>query len=270
MRAGFVCGLVSSACVFVAASAFAAEPAQPAGDDLFLAIKEGKVEARVVARDPHHVRVFLKNPAKIPLTVKLPEVIAARPVLAQNFFNPAGNGQAQGFNTSSSTSGMQAPQAVGGATPGSSSRNGTIFNIPPESVRELRLDTVCLEHGRPNPKSSVTYELARLEDVCKEPAVESLLVRYGRGDLDRDVVQVAAWSLANGLAWRDLEQMTVPVAINAVRRVYSADQLQAARRLVEAARQEVATRKKPVASPVAAKTTFEGQTIDVSTFNARK
>jgi len=207
---------------------------------------------------------------KHPVSVKLPDVLAARPILAQGFFNPGGGGPGQGFGQNTSSSGMQPPQTVGGST-ASARGNGTIFNIPPESVREIKLDTVCLEHGKPNPRSSVAYELAKLEDVCREPAVESLLIRYGRGDLDRDVVQAAAWNLANGLAWRDLEKMTVPVAINAVKPVYSSDQLQAARRLAEAAKKEIAARAKPAATPVAAKQlTVEGQMITVPTINARK
>lgn len=272
MRTGFVGRFVSAACMLVTATAIGAEPSQPADDELFQAIKDGKVEAKVVARDPHHVRVFLKNPAKNPVSVKLPDVLAARPILAQGFFNPGGGGGGQGFGFNSSSSSTPAPQAVGGATPGTTARSGgTVFNIPPESVREMRLDTLCLEHGKPNPKSSVSYELVKLEDVCREPAVESLLIRYGRGDLDRDVVQAAAWNLANGLAWRDLQNMTEPVAGNAVKPVYSADQLQAARRLAEGAKQEIAARKKPAASPVAAKPiTVEGQTITVPTINARK
>lgn len=273
MRTGFVGRMVSATCVLMAATALSAEPPQPAGEELFQAIKDGRVEARVVARDQHHVRVFLKNPAKNPVSVKLPDVLAARPILAQGFFNPGGGqGQGQGFATSTSSSGMQPPQTVGGSTQGTTARgNGTIFNIPPESVREIKLDTVCLEHGKPNPRSSVAYELAKLEEVCKEPAVESLLIRYGRGDLDRDVVQAAAWNLANGLAWRDLEKMTVPVAINAVKPVYSSDQLQAARRLAEGAEKEIAARMKSAATPVAAKSMkVEGQTITVPTINARK
>jgi len=233
--------------------------------DLFAALKAGDVEARVVARDPHHVRVFLKNPSKRALSVKLPEVLAARPILAQNnFFNPQGNGQ----GLSTTTSSQQPAQAVGGPTSTGSSRGfngGTIFNIPPESVREIQIDSVCLEHGKPNPKNTMPYELAPLAEVCKEPAVESLLVRYGKEGLDRDVVQVAAWNLANGLSWDKLAAMTEPVAINAVRSVYTPQQLQAARHLTDRAKKEIGARKKPAET-----ITVEGQKLEISTINARK
>lgn len=221
----------------------AATPSTPAADDLFQAMNDGKVEARVVARDANHVRVFFKNLSKQPLTVKLPEVLAARPVLAQaNFFNPQQGGGGLGMG---SRGGQQAPQAVAGPASGGN-RNGNIFNIPPESVRELRVDSVCLEHGKPDPRSAVTYELVKLEEVCSEPAVESLLARYGAEGLDRDVVQAAAWNLANDLGWSELEQMSEPVAINATKPIYTSQQLQLARRLTETALKATAGRKKAV------------------------
>lgn len=242
----------------------AAAPSEAVGEELFQAITDGKVEARVVVRDQFHARVFLKNVTQSPVSVKLPDVLAARPILAQNFFNPGAN-PGQGFGPPASSSTQGASQAVGGSPNGTARPNG-IFSIPPESVREMRLETVCLEHGKPNPRSAVKYELVKLEEVCKEPAVEALLVRYAQGGLDRDTVQAAAWNLANGLAWRDLENMTEPVAINASRPVYSTEQLQAARRLTGAAKKQIAARTAPSEKSI----TVEGQTIDFSTINARK
>jgi hypothetical protein len=258
-------GILGASGVAIGGELFAAAPPAAAeAGDLFAALKSGDVEAKVVARDQHHVRVFLKNPSKRPLSVKLPEVLAARPVLAQNnFFNPQGNGPS--FN--STTSSQQPAQAVGGPMSTGSSRgfgNGP-FNIPPESVREIKIDAVCLEHGKPNPKNTMPYELVKLEEVCKEPAVESLLIRYGQGGLDRDVVQAAAWNLANGLSWDKLAAMSEQVAINAERPIYTPQQLQAARQLTERAKKEVASRKKPADT-----ITVEGQKLEFSTINARK
>lgn len=260
-------GILGASGVVIGGELFAAAPPAAAAEagDLFAALKSGDVEAKVVVRDQHHVRVFLKNPSKRPLSVKLPEVLAARPILAQNnFFNPQGNGQ----GLSTTTSSQQPAQAVGGPTSSGSSRGfngGPIFNIPPESVREIKIDAVCLEHGKPNPKNTMPYELVKLEEVCKEPAVESLLVRYGQGGLDRDVVQAAAWNLANGLSWDKLAAMSEQVAINAERPIYTPQQLQAARQLTERAKKEVASRKHPADT-----LTVEGQAIDVPTINARK
>ena len=258
-------GFLGASGMFAGGELLAAPPSSAVAEagDLFAALKAGDVEARVVARDQHHVRVFLKNPSKRPLSVKLPDVLAARPILAQGFFGQQGNGQ--GFN--STTSSQQPAQAVGGPMSTGSSRgfgNGP-FNIPPESVREIKIEAVCLEHGKPNPKNTMPYELVRLDEVCKEPAVEALLIRYGQGGLDRDVVQAAAWNLANGLSWDKLAAMTEPVAINALRPIYTPQQLQAARQLTERAKKEIAARKKPAEA-----LTVEGQTIDVPTINARK
>ncbi|MCE9605741.1 MAG: hypothetical protein K8U03_12675 [Planctomycetia bacterium] len=218
----------------------AAPPEATNAGCLFEAIEQGNVEVRVVARDANHLRVFIKNATQQPISVKLPDVLAARPVLAQQgFFN---QGQGPIFGNNPNRNGQQASQAVAGPTNGTARAN--IFNIPPESVREFRVDTVCLEHGKPDPRSAVPYELAKLEDVCREPAVESLLVRYGQEELDREVVQAAAWNLANGMTWNELEKMSVPVAVNATKPQYSTQQLLLARRLSEAALKQTAAAEK--------------------------
>jgi len=249
--------LVGSGAIAPVAEIFAATPPKQEAEagELFDALQAGSVEAKVVARDPHHVRVFLKNTSKQPISVRLPEVLAARPILAQqNFFNPqqGGNGFAGFGNSSSST--QQAPQAVAGPMGSANgNRGGTIFSIPPESVREVKIDSVCLEHGKPDPRSAVPYELVKLDEVCKEPAVEALLTRYGQGGIDRDIVQAAAWNLANGLAWTELENMTEPVALNAVKPVYTSQQLRSARQLTDEAKKFVAAKKRPEGATAATK-----------------
>jgi len=113
-------GFLGASGMFAGGELLAAPPSSAVAEagDLFAALKAGDVEARVVARDQHHVRVFLKNPSKRPLSVKLPDVLAARPILAQGFFGQQGNGQ--GFN--STTSSQQPAQAVGGPMSTGSSR----------------------------------------------------------------------------------------------------------------------------------------------------
>jgi len=237
------------------ADTFAATPPKLEAEagELFEALKAGSVESRVVARDQHHVRVFLKNTSKQPISVKLPEVLAARPILAQqNFFNPQQGGNQLGFGSPSGN--QQSSQAVAGPMGSANgNRGGTIFSIPPESVRELRVDSVCLEHGKPNPRSAVPYELVKFDEICKEPAVEALLTRYGQGGLDRDIVQAAAWNLANGLAWTELEKMTEPVAINAVKPVYTSQQLRSAKQLTDEAKKYAAANKRPEGATAATK-----------------
>ncbi|MBL9082794.1 MAG: hypothetical protein JNK76_13355 [Planctomycetales bacterium] len=236
------------------------EAAEPAVD-LHEAIAAGTVEAKVIARDAYHLRVFLKNPAKTPLTVEIPPVLAARPVLAQavlaqqNFFNPGGQNGSSIFGQGQQSNNNQT-QAVSGGAPFmslSSSMNssgqgpnnqpgGAVFAIPPESVREFRVGTVCVEHGKPNPRSIIKYELVRPEEVGVGPELQEVLIAARGGKLDRDVVQAAAWHLANDKTWDELGKMSTWVALNARAPIFKSSELAAAKQLVAAAEKRVASR----------------------------
>ena len=136
----------------------------------------------MIARDAYHLRVFLKNPGKETVRLQMPAVIAARPVdlaaaqdpakqnlAQQNFFNPGANNGGNSFGTGSQGGGKN--QAVSGPPPFGITNNASnnqqgqnnVFAIPPESTREFRVATVCVEHGKPNPRSMVKYELVRPE-----------------------------------------------------------------------------------------------------------
>src|SRR6185503_1368012 len=90
--------------------------------DLFLAMKQGLIDARVVVRDQYHGKIILQNVSAMPLAIQLPQFAAARPILAQFF--PGQNGQ-QGNGSTGSGNQSGLPQAVGGPT--SSSSNSTNF-----------------------------------------------------------------------------------------------------------------------------------------------
>ena len=51
---------------------------------------------------------------------------------------------------------------------------GGMFNVPPEKVGQLRVATVCLEHGKGEPNEHIPYEIKPLEKVVNRPAVVEL------------------------------------------------------------------------------------------------
>jgi len=175
----------------------AAAPARSV--DLFAAEAEGLIEVRVIPRDEKQARVFVTNKSKEPLKVRMPDALAAVPVLAQNngvgLF--PGNGQQQG--------GQQAPQPVG-MTPGMQQNrgNGPIFNVPPEQTRDMKVMGVCLAYGKPGPRPVMNYKLVPLTHVTTNPAVASVLRRYGRGEYSQTAAQAAAWNLIDGRTWQQL------------------------------------------------------------------
>jgi hypothetical protein len=240
-------------------------PSEPV--DAFLALDAGKLEAQIVVRDAFHARLMLTNPKLVPITVKLPDVMAARPVLAQ-----FGNGTAFGMQGSR---GGAAPQTVGATTSvgpfgqqqgqGNNGNNGNnifnngIFNIPPEQVRTVELRCLCLEHGKPNPRAAVKYELVPLAKVSGDARLAEVLRSYGHGEADRDTAQAAAWHIAGGLAWEKLAGLSQMIALNAEEPWFSSSQLRQAQALVAKAGERAAAAKKNTTTAV-----VEGKRLNVT------
>jgi hypothetical protein len=71
-------------------------------------------------------------------------------------------------------------------------------------VGQFKVATVCLEHGKKEPRPNIPYEIRPLAEVTTKPGVKELLADLGRGKLDQRATQAAAWHLANGLSWQEL------------------------------------------------------------------
>jgi hypothetical protein len=221
--------------------------------ELFSAIDKGTVEVKVVVRDQYHARVILRNKTDAPLTLRLPDAFAARPVLAQqNFgFPSTGQNQNQGqsqpqavsgpFGSQSSSQGFNFGSGQGqGANNNFFGNNNNVFNIPPESVRSVRVACFCVELGKPNPRSIHSYELVKFDEVGGDPQLAALFERYARGDLDREAVQAAVWHVANEKSWDELGKLTRRVALNADAPIFTRRQLEFARDLVAYAARQAA------------------------------
>jgi hypothetical protein len=208
-----------------------------AAAELFAAIDQGAVEAKVVVRDQYHARVILRNKTDAPLTLRLPDAFAARPILAQQGFQFPSPNQSQNKQTQ--------PQAVSGPFSSQSNNqsnqgqqntnffgNGNVFNIPPESVRSVSISCFCVEMGKPNPRSIHSYELVRFEQVGGDPQLAAVFDRYARGDLDRESVQAAVWHVVNDKSWDELGKLSRKIALNADAPIFTRAQLQLARDLV--------------------------------------
>lgn len=191
--------------------------------DLFQAIAAGQVEARVVANTQLRTKVLLKNATNRPLSVKLPPVLAAEPILAQNFFDfPA-----QQNDPGPQPLGLPIQQQNGGL-PG-------IFNIPPQQVRKVVCRGVCLEHDAPAPRSSIAYRLRPAADLVRSAGALELLRRAAGSPLPQEALQAAVWHLENGLTWEQLERKRRQVLGQPSRPYFTAHQLREARRLVSLA-----------------------------------
>lgn len=174
-------------------------PADPAAPsiEMFDGIESGQVDVKLVVRDSTEARVLLTNRSGQPLNVRLPSAFAGVHVLAQlgGGGGGLGGGGAQGVGAGGG--GLGGGGAGGGG-------GGGFFNIPAESIAEVKVPCVCLEHGKPEPRPQMTYEVRPLEALTNSAEVREVVTQLGHGKVSQRVAQVAAWHYANNMSWEEL------------------------------------------------------------------
>ncbi|MBC19508.1 MAG: hypothetical protein CMJ74_04495 [Planctomycetaceae bacterium] len=164
-------GIVALLVLLAASFGSAREQAVPV--DLHEAIDSGTIDVKLIVKNGQQARIVAKNNTDQPLTIQVPEAFAAVPVLAQT------------------------TQGGGGTGSG-------LFNVPPEKVAKHDVGFVCLEHGKPDPRRTMQYELKPISAMTTDPAVVAILRMHGRQQIPHSVAQAAVWNLANGLSWQQL------------------------------------------------------------------
>lgn len=119
-----------------------------------------------------------------------------------------------------------------------------LFTIPPEKTVRLRLRSVCLEHGKPCPSSLKKYELRPIESEVKDKALVLILRKFDPRYDDLEMVQAIAWHLSSHMNWRELANQKKHRNIGGGVPLFSAAQLQNAKKIVELAQIE-ANKKQP-------------------------
>lgn len=214
----------------------AATPSEPSAVELFAAIAAGQVEAKFIAKNSQRGRILIKNKTQQPLSVRLPQALAAAPVLAQfqlPGFPGGGNNGGGPLGGPLGQAGNGAPQTVGAAVNGNRRGLFGAFNIPADKTLELKVPCVCLEHGKPNPRPAIPYRLVPIESVSQDPVLHDVLAGLGEERYSQRVAQAAAWRLANKLSWEQLAAVKIEHLIGLSERYFSAKDLKEARELVE-------------------------------------
>jgi hypothetical protein len=227
-RVAIATALVLMLTATMAARRNARAPQEPAGQnvELFSAIEKGQLEVKVIPKDATQMRVMLTNKTDQPLSVKLPDAIAAVPVLAQGI-NPPGGGRQN--NNNNQNQGMGG--AFGGGGMGGGGMGGGLMNIAPEKVGQLKANTVCLEYGKEDPRPGVNYKLTPIEQFTSKPEVHELCKRLAAGTHNQRVAQLAAWHFNNGMTWEQLAKIEYKIAGGGRTPQYSAQEIQAAMQL---------------------------------------
>jgi hypothetical protein len=100
--------------------------------------------------------------------------------------------------------GMMGGGMMGGGMMGGGGMGMGMMNIPAEKVAQFKVATVCLEHGKKEPRSSTPYEIKPIESFTTKTGVKELLTALGSKRLNQRATQAAAWHLANDLSWEQL------------------------------------------------------------------
>ena len=172
--------------------------------EMFQAMKDGQIAVKFIPKDSKQANVMIENKTDKPLNVKLPDSFAGTPVLAQF----GGGGLAGGGTNRSSNNRNNQNQTMGGGM-GGMGMGGMgmgmgMMNIAPEKVGKIEVKTVCLEHGKAEPRATVPYEIKPIESFTEKPGVKELCQMLGTGKIDQHAAQAAAWHLANDMSWREL------------------------------------------------------------------
>jgi hypothetical protein len=177
----------------------------PEAHELLQAEEAGLVTVKYIPNDSRSAQIVVTNRSDRPLALRLPEVFAGVPVLAQ--LGGGGGGGQAGFGAGGIGA---APQSTGGAGPQNQGMGvggqpgGGFMSLPPEKTRVVKVTTVCLEHGKPEPSPLRTYKLVELGSFSTDPRLAELMTSIGKGEVSQKVAQAAAWHIANGLTWQQL------------------------------------------------------------------
>ncbi len=229
--------------------------------EIFSGIQQGQLDVQLIPRDSRQCRLIIKNNTDKPLSVMLPQAFAGVPVLAQfqpNFPNRNRNQnsapQAVGIGPGLMGPGLQGPgmmnlrgnrgRNVGGPNAGPNFFPGPLFNIAPEKVGKLKLSSVCLDYGQPNPRPRIKYAIRPIGSYTDKPGVAEVCAMLGRGEIEQRVAQLAAWHLNNDRSWEQLAGIRDRVALGAGPPTYSRKELQAAQGAAEKAVELAKQRRK--------------------------
>jgi hypothetical protein len=118
-----------------------------------------------------------------------------------------------------------------------------IITIPPGKAIQLTLKSVCLNYGRPDPISKMTYRLVPVEKFGNDPVLAELLESYG-ARVDQGAMQAAAWHVANNMEWKHISNLPLRSLAATSAKLFQPKDVQAAQGLVDAAKERAPQRQK--------------------------
>lgn len=234
--------------------------------ELFQAIDEGLVEVKLIPKNSLQSSLSVTNKTDKEIVVDMPSAFAGVPLLAQPgmmggrggmmggmggmggfgggmFGEEAGgrggrNSRNGGMGGNSSRGGQN--QSIGGGMGGMGGRGGMggmggmggrrgggMFSIAPNKTHKQSVRTVCLEHGKKEPRSTVKYTIVPIDNYTDNKTTQVLCSMLGNEEVDQNALQAAVWSAENNLTFDELAAKTKQESKNNLPQSYfSASELQ--------------------------------------------
>ena len=219
--------------------------------EMFAAMETGEVEVTIKARSAIDSNILVKNNSDRPLSVLMPETFSAVPALRQ--FGGGGGGLGGGgLGGGRGGGGLGGGQGIGGGFGGGGGGGGFgggglgggrgggggAFNIPPGKVGKVGVKTVCLEHGKKDPKSFIEYKIQPLSTLNDDPKIAEMMSMLANDEIAQPVAQAAAWNVTDDKSWQELSVMNRVESMNGYfERFFTRNQLLFAQQVVTVSEQ---------------------------------
>ena len=189
----------------------------------FAAEEAGQIEVTFIPKNATEATVLVKNLTDQPLTIQLPEAFAAVPINAQmggmggggmggggmggggmGGGGMGGGGGGQGMGGGMGGGGMGGGGMGGGGMGGGGM--GGMMRVPAEKQMKIKVATVCLEHGKPDPNPKMAYKMIPVTQFTKDERVIGVCKMLGHHMVTQNTAQAAAWHLTDDLSWNQLSE----------------------------------------------------------------
>lgn len=193
--------------------------------DVFEGIEKGLLDVKMIPKDAMGGNMLIENKGDKPLNVDFPAAFIGKQVLKQ--FGQQGGGGGfgggqggggfgggQGGGGQAQGGGFGGQQGGGGGGFGGGQQGGGggggFFSVPADRVVRVAYRSVCLEHGKPEPNSGMSYRIGKVEEFSDNPVLEETLKLVASGQLDPQAGQAATWHVTDKMSWEQLAAKSIP------------------------------------------------------------
>src|SRR5712691_2327247 len=192
---------------------------------VFEGIEKELLDVKMIPKDSLGGTLLIENKGDKPLNVDFPPAFVGKQILKQfgggmqgggfgggqqgGGGRQGGGGQAEGGGLGGGGQGGGGFGGGGGGQQGGGGGGG-FFSVPPDRIVRVAYRSVCLEHGKTEPSSRMTYQIMKVEQFRNDPVLEEVLKMVASGQLDSQSAQAAAWHVTDKMSWEQLAAKSTP------------------------------------------------------------